>query len=237
MRVAIMQPTYLPWSGYFGLMQQVDLFIYLDNVQFSRRSWQQRNQIKSASGPIWLTVPVNKKGKREQLISEIEIDFSTAFNISHQKSIQACYSKAKYFKEYSPKLFEWYGAQDNLLANVNISLISCIKEALQISTKLMRASELQVSGVKDSLLASICSEVGATEYISPPGSYDYLNGSNAFKKAAIPISYLKYSHPIYHQMHADFLPYMSCVDLLFNCGDESTKIILSSCALEKYPSL
>jgi hypothetical protein len=237
MRVAIMQPTYLPWSGYFGLMQQVDLFIYLDNVQFSRRSWQQRNQIKSASGPIWLTVPVIKKGKREQLISEIEIDSLAAFNVSHQKSIQTCYSKAKYFREYSSKLFDCYETQKSLLSNMNISFISCIKEALSLNTKVIRASELQANGAKDVLLASICSEVGATEYLSPPGSYEYLKDSDAFKRAAIPISYLKYSHPIYHQMHTNFLPYMSCIDLLFNCGDQAINIISTSCALEKVPSL
>jgi hypothetical protein len=237
MRVAIMQPTYLPWTGYFGLMQQVDLFVYLDNVQFSRRSWQQRNQIKTASGPIWLTVPVLNKGKREQLISEVEIDSSIAFKVAHQKSIQTCYSKSKYYKEYSSKLFDCYEGQKNLLANLNISLISCIQEALKINAKFMRASDLQANGAKDALLASICFEVGATEYISPPGSYEYLNGSDAFKKAGIPISYLNYSHPNYDQLHSDFFPYMSCIDLLFNCGDNANEIISNSCLLEKVPSL
>lgn len=237
MRVAIMQPTYLPWSGYFGLMQEVDLFIFLDNVQFSRRSWQQRNQIKSPSGPIWLTVPVQKKGKRDQLISEIEIDSSTVFNTSHQKSIQACYSKTEYFKKYSPDLFDLYKNPGTLLADLNINIISYIKDSLGINTRIMRASELPVSGIKDELLASICSQVGATEYLSPPGSYEYLKDSAAFKRSKIPVIYLKYAHPVYYQMHSEFFPYMSCIDMLFNCSEESAPMISNACSLERVPTL
>lgn len=237
MRVAIMQPTYLPWSGYFGLMQEVDLFIFLDNVQFSRRSWQQRNQIKSSSGPIWLTVPVLKKGKRDQVISEIEIDSSAAFNTSHQKSIQACYSKTEYFKKYSSDLFNLYKDPGTLLADLNINIISYIKDSLGINTRMMRASELPVSGIKDELLASICSQVGATEYLSPPGSYEYLKDSAAFRRSSIPVIYLKYVHPVYHQIHSGFLSYMSCIDMLFNCSEESAQMISSACSLQRVPTL
>ena len=96
----------------------------------------------------------------------------------------------------------------------------------------MRASELPVSGVKDGLLASICSQVGATEYLSPPGSYEYLKDSVAFGRSDISVIYLKYSHPVYHQMHSEFLPFMSCIDMLFNCSKESALMISKACSLQ-----
>ena len=124
MKVAIMQPTYLPWSGYFGLMQAVDVFVLLDSVQFTRRSWQQRNQIKTARGGQWLSVPVLSKGKRDQLIREVEVDQSSGFAAIHRKSIEMSYAKTPYFNEYagtllpmldnrSPRLAELHSPQLN----------------------------------------------------------------------------------------------------------------------------
>src|SRR4051812_27602699 len=104
MRVAIMQPTYLPWSGYFGLMRSVDLFIFLDSVQFARRSWQQRNQIKTANGAHWLTVPVNSKGKRDQRIDDVEIDASAQFAGAHTRAIELSYRKSAAFALLAPEI-------------------------------------------------------------------------------------------------------------------------------------
>ena len=229
--VAIMQPTYLPWLGYFGLMKSVDLFILLDSVQFTRRSWQQRNQIKSAKDSIWLTVPVLSKGKRDQLISEVEIDQSRDFPQGHQRALELNYKKAPHFDAYMPQLQNLLGADNRYLSNLNIDLINYLRDALGITTPMRRASEFEAVGTKADLLASLCEQVGATEYISPPGSKDYLDQSDAFAKLGIPLRYFNFMHPEYPQRFGDFLPYMSVVDLLFNCGSESMQVIEKGCAV------
>jgi hypothetical protein len=217
-----MQPTYLPWSGYFALMQSVDLFIYLDTVQFARRSWQQRNQIKTPAGAQWLTVPVRTKGKRDQAIADVEIEGD--FSSRHRKTIESSYRKAPFFD--AALLPELPPAG---LCDLNVTLIERIKVRLGIATPTMRASELNGSGTRADLLASLCREVGGTEYVSPPGSRAYLDASDAFERCGIPVRYFEFQHPEYPQLHGDFLPYMSCVDMLFCCGENSRDLIAGGC--------
>lgn len=224
-RVAIMQPTYLPWLGYFGLMQSVDLYIVLDTVQFAKRSWQQRNQIKTMNGPLWLSVPVLTKGKREQLIHEVEIDYSQDFPRSHLKTLEMNYRKSAYFDTLSPQLFAILEADKKYLAELTTDLILWIREVLGITTPIRFASEFDVSGAKADLLASLCEQAGASEYISPPGSKDYLDESDAFTKRNIPLRYFNFRHPEYSQRHGEFLSNMSVIDLLFNSGPESISLI------------
>jgi len=225
-RVAIMQPTYLPWCGYFGLMQAVDIFIFLDSVQFAKRSWQQRNQIKTAKGAQWLTVPVASKGKREQLICEAELDDSSNFASTHRKSIESSYAKAPWFKSLGSALLACIEGQ-KLLADLNIDIIDHCRTLLDIETPLLRSSRMQGRGAKANLLASLCKQVGATEYISVPGSKDYLDESSAFEDIGVPVRYFNYRHPEYPQLFGDFLPYMSVIDMLFNCGDQSADLVRS----------
>ena len=224
-RVAIMQPTYLPWSGYFGLMQSVDVFILLDSVQFARRSWQQRNQIKTANGAQWLSVPVLSKGKRDQLICEAELDKSSGFATTHRRSIEMSYSRTPHFKQYADTLLPLLADSSPLLADMTISLILQVKAQLGIETRVMRASELDGIGAKADLLASLCSQIGATAYVSPLGSKDYLDESDAFEKIGVPVQYYEFKHPEYPQPFGRFLPYMSIIDMLFNCGERSPDLI------------
>ena len=225
MRVAIMQPTYLPWIGYFALMDLVDTFIILDSVQFSKRSWQQRNQIKTAGGTKWLTVPVLSKGKREQLISVVKIDQSRNFSQNHIRTLEVNYRKAPYFKAYSESIFKLLKKHHESLSSLSVDLIILLRDLLGINTKLQLSSEFKVEGLKDDLLSDLCSRVGATEYISPPGSKVYLDVSEAFERQQTQIRYFDYKHPQYPQMFDDFVPYMSIIDVLFNCGPESLTII------------
>jgi len=223
MRVAIMQPTYLPWIGYFSLMKSVDVFIILDSVQFSKRSWQQRNQIKTESGPKWLTVPVISKGKREQLITDVQIDYSSGkFPESHVNLIQQNYKKSKFFSNYSHDFFNILRKRHKNLSSLSIDLILLIKGMLDIKTTIKYSSDFVTKGSKDELLAELCEHVGATEYISPPGSKVYLDDSDSFLKKNISVKYFDYKHPKYKQINGDFLSYMSVIDLLFNCGPENT---------------
>jgi|SRR5688500_12466316 len=232
-RVAIMQPTYLPWLGYFGLMQSVDLFILLDSVQFARRSWQQRNQIKTVNGPLWLSVPVLSKGRRGQLISEVEIDRSRDFARRHQRALETNYGGALYFEALSPQLFAVLCSDNRYLAELTINLTIWIRDTLGIGTPVRLASEFEGVGAKADLLGSLCDQAGATEYISPAGSRQYLDESDAFSKRGMPLRYFKFIHPEYSQRFGDFLPNMSVIDLIFNCGPESLSLIKKGCAISQ----
>lgn len=225
-RVAIMQPTYLPWIGYFGLMNSVDLFIFLDSVQFTKRSWQQRNQIKNPSGPQWLSVPVISKGRRDQKIHEVALDPSSHFSADHKKAIEHNYRKSPYFDVIAPELFFVLDKPHHSLANLNIELILKLQQLLGIETPTLRSSEMNGNGTKADLLLSLCKESNTEEYISPPGSRGYLDESDAFSKANIPVKYFHFRHPEYSQLFGDFLPYMSVIDMLFNEGNDSSKMII-----------
>jgi hypothetical protein len=231
-RIAIMQPTYLPWCGYFGMMHSVDLFIFLDSVQFDKRSWQQRNQIKSANGAQWLTVPVLSKGKRTQKINQVELDISSKFDAKHIKSIDHNYKKTSYFDETSESIFSAMKRTELNLAEYNIGIVETINKLLGITTKTICSSNLSSNGNKADLLSSICVEVGATEYISPPGSKSYIDETDAFDKVNLPVKYFKFKHPTYKQLYGDFIENISIVDLLMNCGNKSLNLIESGAIIE-----
>ena len=230
--VAIMQPTYLPWSGYFGLIDNVDIFVLLDNVQFAKRSWQQRNQIKTPNGSAWLTVPVASRGKREQTIQNVLIQKDNNFSHKHKKSLEINYSKSKYFNSESQEIFRLINSDEQYLSELNINLIKYFCERLKIKTKIIRAKDLPSKGSKADLLCSICQELNADNYISPPGSKDYLKESDSFEKAKIALNYFSYKHPIYNQLWGEFIPYMSIIDMLFNCGEESIDLIKMNSGIE-----
>jgi hypothetical protein len=223
MKVAIMQPTYLPWSGYFALMESVDIFIILDSVQFSKRSWQQRNQIKTESGSKWLTVPVISKGKKDQLISDVKIDYSGKFPENHINMIEQNYRKAPFFNDLSEIFFSTLRKRYEYLSYLSIDLILLIRGLLDIKTKIKYSSNFLTKGSKDELLAELCEHVGATEYVSPPGSKVYLDGSDSFNKRNILVEYFDYNHLDYPQLHGEFIQYMSVIDLLFNYHPQSKR--------------
>jgi len=212
-------------------MQYVDIFIFLDSVQFAKRSWQQRNQIKTPQGAQWLTVPVASKGKRGQLISETQLDYSTNFVITHRKTIESNYAKAPWFKDFEPLLWSRLEGQQ-LLGDLNIGIIEQCRNLLGINTSVLRSSLMQGGGAKADLLASLCKEVGATEYISVPGSKNYLDESSAFEDIGVPVHYFNYRHPEYPQLFGNFLSHMSVIDMLFNCGEQSSDLIRSGIKVE-----
>lgn len=225
-KIAIMQPTYLPWLGYFGLMDSVDLFVYLDCVQFSKRSWQQRNQIKTSNGAQWLTVPVLSRSQRHQKICDTRIDLEANFIKKHSRSIESNYSRSSFFDDYFPKIKSAYTPQGDSLLDLNIALIDIVRECLGLTTPCVMASSLgNIEGKNADLLVSICRSVDADQYLSPPGSAAYLEQSTAFTDAEIELKYFDFSHPLYPQLHGDFLPYMSTIDLLFNCGPASYSVV------------
>ena len=228
MRTAvIMQPTYLPWMGYFDLMDQADVFVLLDSVQFDKRSWQQRNRIKSPNGELMLTVPVLTKGQFDQRICEVKVDASAHFYKEHFKSIRLNYAKAKYFKDYSQDLEKILSKSHGLLADMTIEIISWLRNELGIKTELVRSSTLNVDDVKTGLLVKICQAVGADEYLSPLKSRDYIGEGELFVKNKIKLLYHQYNHPQYTQLFGEFVSHLGAIDVLFNEGNKSLSIIHS----------
>lgn len=222
-----MQPTYLPWLGYFDLIDQSDTFVFLDTVQFARRSWQQRNRIKSSSGALWLTVPVRSKGMRDQPIAQVEIDSSAGFQQKHLRTIQHEYSKAPFFADYFPAIKEVLQEPHGLLSELNASLIQRLCELLGLDATMVRASSLEVEGRLVELLVNVCEAVGANRYLSAAGSREYIEKDNLFAKRSMDVVYHEYTHPMYRQLHGEFIPYLSVLDLLMNEGPASLAIVRS----------
>ncbi len=229
MRIAITQPTYLPWLGYFDLIDQVDTFVVLDTVQFEKQSWQQRNRIKTPTGLMWLTVPVEFRGLLGQKIQEVEIRES-AFARKHLRSIEVSYGRAPFFGEYFPQISSIL--QDcppgTFLVDLNLRLLSWFLEILGIRTPLVRASSLAQHGKRTELLANICQKLGARQYVSPLGSAVYLlDEMSSFKDCGVEVSFQNYLHPEYRQLFPPFLSHACALDLLFNEGSRSAEIVRS----------
>ena len=223
--VAIMQPTYLPWVGYFALMDIVDTFVVLDSVQFARRSWQQRNRIKTANGEHFLTVPVYKKGLRDQKISEVTINYDDKPLMKHKRTLDGAYSKAPHFKKYADELFEIYDKAPEHLLDLNLDIIEWMRTQLGITTPIIRSSSMELSEKRADLIAAICVEARADVYVSPPGSRDYLDESTALNDNNVELWYLDYTCQTYPQLHGEFTPFLSTLDLMFNIGTDSLNTI------------
>ena len=219
--IAIMQPTFLPWIGYFSMIDRVDRFVYLDSVQFAKRSWQQRNRIKTPNGELMLSVPVLSKGKREQTIAEAQVDWDSGFSAKQLRSIETAYRGAPHFAQYFESLKMKLSEQAPSLADYTIGLIEFLCESFGITTPRERSSGLRAEGQKAELLAAICKELGATRYLSAPGSREYIEESDAFGQAGVSVNYHDYAHPAYPQGAGEFLPYMGAIDLLFHCGGQA----------------
>jgi len=224
--VAIMQPTYMPWVGYLALMDAVDIFVFLDSVQFDRRSWQQRNRVRTAAGELMLTVPVHKKGKRDQVIADVEIDHQGDPLDKHSRTISLAYAKAPFIASFGPSLAAILAAKPAKLVDLNLAVIDWARAVLGIATPVMRSSRLRANGRKADLLAAICAEVGADRYVSPPGSRAYLEASAAMTERGIDVEYFAYDCVPYAQQHGtDFLPYLSVTDLILNHGGAGSDIM------------
>jgi hypothetical protein len=226
MKVAICQPTYLPWLGYFDLIDQVDTFILLDSVQFEKQSWQQRNRIKTPVGLQWLTVPVIFRGRLSQAIKDVEIR-SSDFWRNHCRAIELNYRRSQFFEHYFDDLSSRLNCPEGtLLADLNIRLIEWFMSKLGIQTKLVVSSRLQQSGRRTELLANLCVSQGANLYVSPLGSSTYLlNEKDILLTKGIEVFFQRYEHPEYKQLFPPFQAFASVLDLIFNEGPRSKEIL------------
>ncbi len=229
MRGVILQPTYLPWQGYFEMIDNADVFVVFDHVQFIRKSWHHRNKIKTANGVVWLTVPV-QHGKQDIRICDAKIAYDQGNELKkHWETILFAYKKTEHFNQYKPIFEEIYSNRNEYLSLLNISIIRAILGILGIKTKLILSSTLNLEDEnmgKTEKVINLCKSVGITDLYDANGAEEFIEVS-LFQREGIKISFQNYAHPVYRQIWGDFVPYLSAIDLLFNEGDKGLNIIRS----------
>lgn len=220
-KVAIVQSNYIPWKGYFDLIAVVDEFVLYDDMQFTRRDWRNRNQIKTPQGLQWLTVPVQVKGKYHQTIRETVVD-GREWATSHWKSFAANYRRAPHYEELASLLEPAYlGFEGGSLSVLNRTLIELVCRYLGITTRISNSWDYQLIEGKTERLADLCRQAGGTEYVSGPAAKDYID-DQIFASQGIQLTWFDYQgYPEYPQLWGDFAHGVSIIDLLFNCGPSS----------------
>ncbi len=221
--VVINQPGYFPALHFFEQIQRADVFVFYDDVQYTRSDWRNRNRIKKPRGWQWITVPV--KNRMGQKINEAKIDNTSKWQLVHARVIEANYSKAPYFHSYWEELKPAFSKKWELLIDLDMFLITKICRILNIDHHFEMASSLGISGGKTERLVNICRHFNADTYYSPGKSKSYLD-VDQFNQAGIDVEFQNYVHPTYPQLYGDFIPYMSVIDLLLNCGEKSIERLI-----------
>ncbi len=225
MVLAAHQPHYLPWLGYFDKMDRADVFVLLDTVQFEKNGWQNRNKIKTSQGWQWLTVPVTYEFPAR--IDQVRINNRVRWGKKHWQALITNYRKAPYFAAYAPFFEETYRRSWEMLVDVNLHTIQFLKDVLKIETEIKIASRMEPTREDpNGRLIDLCRQVGADTYLAGAGGRAYMD-VEAFRRAGIRVVFQEYEHPVYPQLYGEFVPNLSVVDLLFNCGPESLSIIRS----------
>ena len=227
MKCVILQPSYIPWRGYFDQINRADVFVFYEDVQYDKHGWRNRNQIKTAQGRQWLTIPVHSHAVVEKSvpINLVEIDWSRPWNEAHWKALTYAYRRAPFFQTYAALLEPFYQRHDTFLADFTIDLTVALARAMGIQhTRFVRSSEIAASGQKTDRLVQILVQLGADQYISGPSAKDYLE-KDKLAAAGISLEYMEYNYPEYPQLHPPFDPNLSILDLLFMTGAEAMRYI------------
>lgn len=228
MIAVILQPSYVPWRGYFDQIRRADLFIFYDDVQYDKHGWRNRNQIKTPHGKKWLTIPVHTAGVTSGIaIQDVQIDWSRNWPQSHLKSLASAYGRAPYFKQYLPLLESFYSRHDGTIADFTIETTMLLARELGLEqARFMRSSELKgIGGQRTQRLVEILSRVGADHYISGPSAREYIEPEK-FREAGIELEYMQYDYPEYPQLYPPFDPQVSVLDLLFMTGKKALDFII-----------
>jgi hypothetical protein len=220
-KVAAVQSNYIPWRGYFDLINSVDEFILYDDMQYTIRDWRNRNIIKTANGPLWLTIPIGVKGKYFQKIKDAVVS-DPSWGKKHWASLTHSYSKAKHFLAYKELFAGLYSRPDEMfLSRINHRFIVAICELLGIRTTISWSMDYELMGDKTERLVNLCKQAGATDYLSGPAAKSYLE-EDLFARESIAVSYMDYSgYPEYRQLYPPFEPAVSILDLIFNEGPDA----------------
>lgn len=232
MRIAIHQPQFMPWLGYLDKIDKADIFVLLDNVQFKKNEFQNRNKIKTANGGMWLTVPVNFNFGDK--IMDVKIDNKIDFRKKHLHTIKTNYSKACFFNKYYPELERLYEKGFNILSPLNLATILFLKEVFSIKTEIIMASS--ISNLDDEptqRLIDICKFFNADTYLAGAGGKGYME-CNRFIDAGIKLNFQHFIHPEYEQLYGKFEPYMSAIDFIFNCGNDFDAVRRLNTSIESF---
>ncbi len=218
----ILQPSFLPWLGNIEQLCRSDVFIYYDNAQYTKNDWRNRNRIKGHSSPIWITVPVEYIFGMK--ISEVKISYSHDWRSRHTKTFAQYYGKSKYFKDVMNLITSAYEQKPARLIDLNVELIACIMNYLDIKKQIIFMSDLNIAGEQTEKLICACEAVNANHYYSGAAAKEYLD-INKFCQKDIDVTFQDYRHPVYYQLHGPFTSHLSIVDLMFNEGLNSRRIL------------
>ena len=226
------QPVYLPWLGLFHKISLCDVFVFMDDVQYLKQDWNNRNRIKGPQGAFWLTVPVSLRESASDCLKDIRVvqeNWGDRKNWQqvHWKSLESCYRRAPYWDDYADELRAIYLATRwDFLSPLNERLLTFFLSALDMPAEIVRASEIGFTGRKSDLVLDHCRKLGAGFCVLGAHGRDYLD-EQKFRDENIGFYYQDYQHPVYPQLFGDFVSHLSAVDLLFNCGPESRRILLA----------
>ena len=227
LKIVVLQPGYLPWLGFFNQLFHSDIFVFYDDVQFDKHGWRNRNRIKSPIDPHWLTVPVLHRGQGKRHIIEVEIDNRSPWARKHISSIRQFYAKAPFLERYVPELEDLLHRSWQLLIDLDLAAIELMCTWLGLQRHTVRSSELDVQGKGSERLLNLCKHFYSSCYLTGDAAKDYLD-VDLFTNNGIKVKWQNYQHPRYPQQHGEFVPYLSALDLVLNCGDQSLSIINSS---------
>jgi hypothetical protein len=223
MVVAVHQPQYLPWLGYFDKIDRADIFVLLDTVQFKKNEWQNRNKIKTAQGWQWLTVPVMYK--YPQLINEVTINNKVNWQHKQRQAMVSNYNKAPYYARLEGFFEEIFSSSWQLISQLNIGIVKRLVTILGIDTSLYVASELgDFPQGPDERLIAITKRFGSDTYLAGAGAREYMDLAK-YDKSGVKVIFQDFKHPVYSQLFGGFEPFMSVIDLIFNHGDKSLMLI------------
>ncbi|MUG31815.1 WbqC family protein [Psychrobacter sanguinis] len=225
-KIAILQSNYIPWKGYFDLINMVDEFVLFDQVQYTKNDWRNRNQLKTKQGVQWLTIPVRHKDSDQKIIETKVADLK--WSSKHWRTIQQNYSKAPYFKEYKEIFEEFYlNNNEEYLSQINYQLIKIINQILGIDTVITWSSDYELVEGQTEKLLDICKQAGADTYLSGPAAKDYFDEDLASQEG-IQVEWMDYSgYPEYKQLHEPFEHGVTILDLIFNEGPNASKYMKS----------
>jgi len=225
MLVGVIQSNYIPWRGYFDFIDEVDVFIFHDDILFTR-DWRNRNYINVRGQREWLTVPVNFSYTLGHTIEQTKICYSSGWVSKHLRRITEAYSSARYFEHYFPEFKAVLSVRYETISELNLALIRWVMEKLEISTRLVMSRDLEPLGTKTERLIDMLKKLGATHYLSGPAAEDYLDVEQ-FRSAGIGLSYKQYKYPEYPQGGLPFADNVSILDVLFHCGPSAKSLIKS----------
>jgi hypothetical protein len=224
--LAVLQPGFLPWLGFFDQMLRSDIFVYYDDVQFDKHGWRNRNRVKGPAGPQFLTVPILHSGRTGQTIAQVEIDNRSPWARKQLRTIRQLYAKAPFLEPYASELEAMLQRPWERLLDLDLAVTALMCDWLGVTTSIRRASQLGASGGQSERLLSICRMHGATCYLSGDAARDYLD-LDLFAQAGIRVQWQDYKHPVYAQRHGPFISHLSALDLVLNLGPDSGALLAS----------